>query len=102
MKVSALRKIVKDMQTKSVKCSRTGNSKGGVILTDETVKPYMEELSKLEAKMAKEKEQAAKISKISMQSKAKAKQRQRREAASDTDAAIKGQLEAAPVPCREM
>ena len=30
--------------------------KGGVILNDETVKPYMEELAKLEAKMAKDKQ----------------------------------------------
>ena len=56
-KVSTLRKIVKDMKTKAVKCSRTGNIKGGVILTDETVKPYMEELANLEAKLAKEKEE---------------------------------------------
>ena len=56
-KVTYLRKIIKDMKTKSVKCSRAGNSKGGVILTDETVKPYMEELAKLEAKIAKEKEE---------------------------------------------
>ena len=55
-KACKLRKIVKDMKTKSVKCSRTGNMKGGVILTDETAKPYKEELAKLEAKLAKEKE----------------------------------------------
>ena len=56
-KVSKLRKIVKDMKTKAVKCSRTGNMKGGIILNDETVKPYMEELANLEAKLAKEKEE---------------------------------------------
>ena len=56
-KVSTLRKIVKDMKTKAVKCKRTGNMKGGVILTDEAVKPYMEELANLEAKLAKEKEE---------------------------------------------
>ena len=56
-KVSKLRKIVKDMKTTAVKCSRTGNIKGGVILNDETVKPYMEELANLEAKLAKEKEE---------------------------------------------
>lgn len=56
-KVSKLRKIVKDMKTTAVKCSRTGNIKGGVILTDEAVKPYMEELANLEAKLAKEKEE---------------------------------------------
>ena len=56
-KVSTLRKIIKDMKTTAVKCSRTGNMKGGVILTDEAVKPYMEELANLEAKLAKEKEE---------------------------------------------
>ena len=56
-KVTTIRKIVKDMKTKSVKCSRTGDMKGGVILTDETAKPYKEELAKLEAKLAKEKEE---------------------------------------------
>ena len=55
-KATALRKTVKDMKTKSVKCSRPSNIKGGLILTDETAKPYKEELSKLEAKLTKEKE----------------------------------------------
>ena len=54
-KVTTIRKIVRDMKTKSVKCSRTGDMKGGVILTDETAKPYIEELAKLEAKIATEK-----------------------------------------------
>lgn len=56
-KATYLRKIIKNMKTQVRKCSRTGNMKGGVILTDETVKPYMEELAKLEAKFAKEKKQ---------------------------------------------
>ena len=56
-KVTTLCKIVKDLKTKVRKDLRTGKIQGGVILTDETVKPYMEELAKLEAEIAKEKEQ---------------------------------------------
>ena len=50
-----LRKTIKDRRTKIVK-DKSGGQKGGVILTDETVKPYMEELAKLEAKMAEDKD----------------------------------------------
>ena len=55
-KVSKLRKIVKDLETKENKDPRTGKIKGGIILTDQTVKPYKEELAKLEAKMKADRE----------------------------------------------
>ena len=54
-KLTYLRKTIKDRRTKIVK-DKSGGQKGGVILTDETVKPYMEELAKLEAKMAEDKD----------------------------------------------
>ena len=44
------------MKTKAQK-SRNGNSVGGVVLNEETVKPYAKQLADLEAKMAKDKEQ---------------------------------------------
>jgi len=56
-KVCKLRKVVKDMKTKEKKDPHTGKIRGGIILTDETLKPYKEELTKLEAKIAKDKEQ---------------------------------------------
>ena len=55
-KVSKLRKIIKDMKTKAQK-SRNGNIVGGVILNEETAKPYAKQLAELEAKLAKDKEQ---------------------------------------------
>ena len=55
-KISKLRKVVKDRKTTIIK-NPNGNIKGGVILTDETLKPYMEKLAALEAKIAKDKEQ---------------------------------------------
>ena len=55
-KISKLRKIVKNRKTTIIK-NPNGNIKGGVILTDETLKPYMEKLAALEAKIAKDKEQ---------------------------------------------
>lgn len=55
-KVSMLRNIIKNRQTRIVK-DKHGNKKGGIILTAETIKPYVEELEALEAKMAKDKEQ---------------------------------------------
>ena len=55
-KASKLRKIIKDRKTPVKKDSVTGKSKGGVELNDETVTPYEEKLAKLEAKIAKEKE----------------------------------------------
>jgi len=54
-RVTYLRGIIKDRQTKIVK-DKNGNKKGGLILTDETVQPYVRELEALEAKMAKDKE----------------------------------------------
>ena len=55
-KVAYLRNIIKNRQTRIVK-DKHGNKKGGTILNDETIKPYVEELEALEAKMAKDKEQ---------------------------------------------
>lgn len=55
-RVSKLRKIIKDRRTK-VQKSRNGNVVGGKELNDETIKPYLEELAELEAKIAKDKEQ---------------------------------------------
>ena len=54
-RVSKLRKIIKDRRTK-VQKSRNGNVVGGKELNDETIKPYLEELAELEAKIAKDKE----------------------------------------------
>ena len=53
--ITYLRGIIKDRQTKIVK-DKNGNKKGGLILNDETVQPYVRELEALEAKMAKDKE----------------------------------------------
>ena len=50
-----LAKIIRDMKTTGVKC-KDGRTKGGIILNDETVQPYVRELEALEAKMAKDKE----------------------------------------------
>jgi hypothetical protein len=55
-RISHLRGIIKDRQTRIIK-DQHGNKKGGIILTDETIKPYVRELEALEAKMAKDKEQ---------------------------------------------
>ena len=63
-KVCKLRKVVKDMKTKEVKVSRTGKIKGGIILTDETVKPYKEKLAKLEAKIKADREQMSNVERI--------------------------------------
>ena len=54
-RIAYLRSIIKDRQTTIVK-DRNGNKKGGILLNDETVQPYVRELEALEAKMAKEKE----------------------------------------------
>ena len=54
-KITKPRTTIKNKKTPAVQ--QGGKVKGGVILTDETVKPYMEELAKLEAKIAKEKEE---------------------------------------------
>ena len=56
-KISRLRKIVKDRKTPVKNDRLTGKPKGGVDLNDETVTPYAEKLAKLEAKIAKEKEE---------------------------------------------
>ena len=63
-KACKLRKVVKDMKTKDVKVSRTGKIKGGIILTDETVKPYKEKLAKLEAKIKADREQMSNVERI--------------------------------------
>ena len=55
-RVSKLRKIIKDRRTK-VQKSRNGNVVGGKELNDETIKPYLDELAELGAKIAKDKEQ---------------------------------------------
>ena len=52
-KVCKLRKVVKDMKTKEKKDPHTGKIRFGIILTDETLKPYKEEFTKLEATIAK-------------------------------------------------
>ena len=44
-------KIIRDMKTTVVKC-KDGRTKGGTLLNDETVQPYVRELEVLEAKMA--------------------------------------------------
>jgi hypothetical protein len=60
-KVSKLRKVIKSGKTTEVKDSRTGKIKGGIILTDETVKPYKEKLAKLEAKIKADREQMSNV-----------------------------------------
>jgi len=54
-RIAYLRGIIKDRQTTIVK-DKNGNKKGGILLNDETVQPYVTELEALEAKMAKDKE----------------------------------------------
>ena len=61
-KITSLRKIIKEKKTRIVKDNRTGKTKGGVILTDETLNPFKDELAALEAKMAKEKKKCASVS----------------------------------------
>ena len=63
-KVSKLRKVVKDMKTKEKKDPHTGKIRGGIILTDETVKPYKEKLAKLEAKIKADREQMSNVERI--------------------------------------
>ena len=53
-KLSKLRKVIKDRKTTIVKKSN-GTTSGGVILTDETIKPYLDQLADLEAKIAEDK-----------------------------------------------
>ena len=55
-KITYLRKTIKDRKTAVMK-DRHGNPSGGVILTNETIKPYLAKLADLEAKLAKDKEQ---------------------------------------------
>ena len=62
-KISKLRKIVKDRKTTIIK-NPNGNIKGGVILTDETLKPYMEKLAALEAKTKTNREQMTTVEHI--------------------------------------
>jgi len=54
-RITHIRGIIKDRQTKITK-DKNGNKRGGILLNDETIKPYVEELKALEAKMAKDKE----------------------------------------------
>ena len=54
-RLTSLRKTIKDRRTKIVK-DKNGGQKGGVILTDKTIKPYVRELFALEAQMATDKE----------------------------------------------
>ena len=61
--ISRLRKIVKDKKTTIIK-NPNGNIKGGVILTDETLKPYMEKLAALEAKTKTNREQMTTVEHI--------------------------------------
>ena len=54
MRITYLRKTIKDRKTKITK-DRHGAPSGGVILNDETIKPYLEQLANLEAKLANDK-----------------------------------------------
>ena len=54
-RIAYLRGLIKDRQTTIVK-DKNGNKKGGILLNDETVQPYVRELEALEAKIAKDKE----------------------------------------------
>ena len=54
-RITYLRKTINDRKTKVTK-DRKGNPGGGIILDDETIKPYLKELDDLEAKIAKDKE----------------------------------------------
>ena len=47
--ITNLRRTIKDRKTTILK--KNGSTVGGVVLTDETLKPYMEKLAALEAKM---------------------------------------------------
>ena len=53
--ITYLRRIIKDRKTPITK-KANGSTVGGVILTDETIKPYMEKLAALEAKMNADRE----------------------------------------------
>ena len=54
--IAYLRRIIKDRKTSIVK-KPNGSTAGGVVLTDDTIKPYIEKLAALEAKMAAGREQ---------------------------------------------
>ena len=62
--ITYLRKVIKCGKTTEVKDPRTGKIKGGIILTDETVKPYKEKLAKLEAKIKADREQMSNVERI--------------------------------------
>jgi hypothetical protein len=55
-KITYLRKTIKERKTKVTK-DRNGNPGGGIILTDETIKPYLKQLDDLEGKMAETRRQ---------------------------------------------
>jgi hypothetical protein len=54
-RITHLRGIIKDRQTKITKDTH-GNRRGGTILNDETIKPFVAELKALEEKLAKDKQ----------------------------------------------
>ena len=54
-RINYLRRTIRDRKTTIVK-DKNGVQKGGVTLTDETIKPYQKQLADLEAKIAKDKE----------------------------------------------
>ena len=60
---SYLRVIIKDRKTPIIK-KRDGRTAGGVSLTDETVKPYEEQLASLEAKVKEAKEQMTTVERM--------------------------------------
>ena len=62
-KISYLRVIIKDRKTPIIK-KRDGRTAGGVSLTDETVKPYKEQLASLEAKVKEAKEQMTTVERM--------------------------------------
>ena len=59
-RISYLRGIIKDRKT-PINKKPSGNISGGVILTDEHLKPYMETLAALEAKMNANREQMSTV-----------------------------------------
>jgi hypothetical protein len=54
-RVTYLRGIIKNRRSQITK-DRHGNTKGGVVLNDETIKPFVAKLKALEEKLAKDKE----------------------------------------------